>query len=37
VPPQGFFLGPTIFDQVHPDMTIARDGDLWARSQHREG
>lgn len=25
VPPQGFFLGPTIFDQVHPDMTIARE------------
>ncbi len=23
--PDGFFVGPTIFDNVHPDMTIARE------------
>src|SRR5690606_21873949 len=25
VPPRGFFLGPTIFDHVQPDMRIARE------------
>lgn len=25
VPEDGFFLGPTLFDQVEPDMTIARE------------
>ncbi len=23
--PNGFYIGPTIFDQVHPDMTIAKE------------
>ena len=23
--PNGFYIGPTIFDEVHPEMTIAKE------------
>ena len=23
--PNGYYIGPTVFDEVHPDMTIAKE------------
>ena len=31
----GFFIGPTVIDQVRPDMRLAQRGDLRSRACHR--